>query len=372
MSHLAEEYAKNLEAKITKPQISPHFFPIKYEKYITLDVSEEAQSKSYPHFDIVLKLIKKHLDECGIKVIQIGGKKTLDNIDQCLDLDFKKTAYVISKSSLHIGPDNHFSQYASSKEVNTVTLFGNSFPANTKPYWGNCICLEPEWEGKPCYSDFDPLKNVSKIKVEDVSNSILKSLGFSDEINFKTIHVGGHFNDEIVEVIPTKKTNIKKKNIFIRADYGFKEDVFLDLCSRHQVDIISDKPIDVEFFKDFQGNVNSFSLVSSMNDPFIPLRYFEILSKIGIEVVILCKEKEGLGKLRNHYFDIAVQPYYRDDHNLELNPNNLFFTKKMLVEGDKVYPSLAHYKKNIDKEFKVLDDHEYRRESEHFFIYEQN
>ena len=36
MSHLAEEYAKCCGVRIGKPVIKPHFFPVPFDKYITI------------------------------------------------------------------------------------------------------------------------------------------------------------------------------------------------------------------------------------------------------------------------------------------------------------------------------------------------
>ena len=51
-------------------------------------------------------------------------------------------------------------------------------------------------------------------------------------------------------------------------------------------------------------------------------------------------------------------------------PNSRFFSSKYLVEGGKEYLSYAHWKKGLDKSDNVLDNDDYWKESEHFYIYE--
>ena len=46
MSHLAEEYAKSCGVKIGKPVLKPHYFPIVYDKYITIHNDKNATKKA--------------------------------------------------------------------------------------------------------------------------------------------------------------------------------------------------------------------------------------------------------------------------------------------------------------------------------------
>jgi len=47
MSHLIEEYAKNLGVKISKPMIAKHFWPTAFDNYITICLDSEIPSKNY-------------------------------------------------------------------------------------------------------------------------------------------------------------------------------------------------------------------------------------------------------------------------------------------------------------------------------------
>ena len=58
MSHLVEEYAKNLGVKIGKPIFEPHYMPITDEKYITFHVDNKIDSKYYEFFPEVINLLK--------------------------------------------------------------------------------------------------------------------------------------------------------------------------------------------------------------------------------------------------------------------------------------------------------------------------
>ena len=139
MSHLVEEYAKNLGVKIAKPIVSKHFWPLPFDNYITICLEGETPSKNYKYYEIVIDMVKKFLQAKGIKIIQIGSSKSskLNNVDaRIFDLNFKNSAYIISKSKLHIGVDNIFSHYASSADVPLITIFGNVYANVSRGYWG--------------------------------------------------------------------------------------------------------------------------------------------------------------------------------------------------------------------------------------------
>ena len=71
MSHLIEEYAKNLGVKIGNPVVKDHYFPVLFEKYITIHQAVNVPSKIYSHYDIVVSLLKPFLDRAKIKIIQL-------------------------------------------------------------------------------------------------------------------------------------------------------------------------------------------------------------------------------------------------------------------------------------------------------------
>jgi hypothetical protein len=61
MPHLLKEYAKNLGVKISKPIVKEHFFPINFDKYITLSVDQNNSSKDYKHYGVVFFILKTFL-----------------------------------------------------------------------------------------------------------------------------------------------------------------------------------------------------------------------------------------------------------------------------------------------------------------------
>lgn len=73
MSHIAEVYAKDLGVKIGKPTITDHFYAGLPSKYITLQASNKMPAANYKYWDMVISLIKPHIQDT--KILQVGGGK---------------------------------------------------------------------------------------------------------------------------------------------------------------------------------------------------------------------------------------------------------------------------------------------------------
>lgn len=384
MSHILEEYAKNLGVLISKPIISQHFFPIPETKYITIYSEDEIQSKNYQHFNLCLDLINPILKQHGIKVIQINCKKTsLNGVNKVLGgLSFRQYANVLANSMLHIGIDNVYSHYASSQNIPLVNLFGNIYPSVTCGYWSKNHQkkdITPKWDVKPCLNIHDPKSEINTIKPEQIAQSILDLLKIKKKINFKTIKIGALFNSPIVEVIPTSFAPInvpKNQLVFVRVDKGYNEEAFLKYCESYQVCIITDKMIQLSGLEKNRHNIKKISIFIDKDFGDIPEKYFEILKIWGINFQLITKSEEDFAMLKNKYFDYSVNLYSRGKEKpQESSARNLFLSNKKVFENGIQYPSLAHWKikqKSIDGRTNVLDTSEYWEEQDHFYIYDQN
>jgi|APGre2960657373_1045057.scaffolds.fasta_scaffold18616_2 hypothetical protein len=384
MSHILEEYAKNLGVYISKPIVSEHYFPICEDKYIVLHSEEKIQSKNYKYYNMVLELLRPFLIENNIKIIQIDCKsEPVSHVNKVLsNLSFKQYAYIISKALLYIGVDNVYSHYASSKNIPIINLFGNVYPSISNGYWSKNnekIDIPAKWSNKPCLSLVDPKAEINTIKPEEIAQGVLTLLKQKKTINFKTLYIGSMFNERIIEVIPDKSFNNtldKNKTIFIRADYGFNEKIFLDYCLNYRVAIITDKLIQHKGLLTIKNNIQKLSLIVERDSETIPSEYFDLLKKYKIEFQILVKNEDDLGFIKNKYFDYSVNLYTINKNKPEnIHQDCKFFSNKILIEGEKVYPSKAHWiskEKMIDKIDYILDTNEYWNELDHFYIYEQS
>tara|TARA_A200000159_G_C7314119_1_gene335973 strand:- start:1286 stop:1696 length:411 start_codon:yes stop_codon:yes gene_type:complete len=134
--------------------------------------------------------------------------------------------------------------------------------------------------------------------------------------------------------------------------------------------IVTDKLIQPSALSKFSGNVSKILYTINKELDTIPQKYFDILKRMGIEIVLLSEKKEDLDYLRNKYFETPVELRKEEKQKIECSPESKFLSNKNIIEGDKVYKSYGHYKKGLDSDDNVLDTPEYWEELEHFCIYE--
>ena len=384
MSHILEEYAKNLGVLISKPIISEHYFPIPESKYITIYSEENIQSKNYKHFNLMLDLINPILQQQNIKIIQIDCKgRALNGVNKVLGgLSFKQYANILSNSLLHIGVDNVYSHYVSSKNTPLVNLFGNTYPSISNGYWSKNDKkkdIAPIWDIKPCLNLQDPKSEINKIKVEQIAQSVLDLLKINKIINFKTTKVGELFNNGITEVVPTSFTPIsinQNELLFLRVDEGYDQEAFIKYCENYKVCIVTNHLIQLSGLEKNRHNIKKISVFIDKSFGEIPEKYFEILKLWGIELQLMTKIEEDFSYLKNKYFDHSVNFYSQNKEKSEnVSSKNLFLSGKRVFENGVEYPSLAHCRikeKSVDQGMNVLDTPKYWEEQEHFYIYEKN
>ena len=379
MAHLVEEYAKNLGVKFSRPVLKDHFFPINFDKYITISLEKDNDSKVYPYFGMVINLLRPFLERAKIKVIQLGGKGAIEGVDEALNLSFKQNSFVISKSLVHIGADGVLNHLSSLKNIPTVTLFGNIFSQCNKPVFSKSgssnINLSPDWNQKPCLSPVDPQRQINNIKPELIAQSIIDFLDIEKEdINFETKHIGNFFLTPSVEVVPTTYTPLQlapNQVLSVRTDYGFDEDAFMQYCTNYKVDICASQLIQPHGLQKIARNVNNFYLFVDKEWDDIPESYFNTLKNLNINISFLVTDPEDLPSIRNKYFDITVSKYYEDKKApCEISENTKFLSSLRVIEGGKEYLSYAHWKKGLDRNKDVLDTPDYWRQLNHFYIYE--
>ncbi len=383
MPHLLKEYSKNLGVQPVMPMVNRHFYPIEPDKYIVLHNEQDIQSKNYSYYQIAISLIKNVLKANDYKVVVIGSSKNLiEGADYYYpDLSFRKYCYIISKSSAFISVDNALTQYASSCKIPVVNLYGNIYPSITTPYWSNKknkIDLAPEWDKKPCLSIIDPKESINNIKPEDVASSILKALGFSEEIKvtFKTKkkNKAKHFQ---VDVIPTKyiRSPLFDKNILnIRLDEGvMNEEALFHYCTNHICNIVTKNSLlDIKSLQRISKNVKRIIFKASEVPAKIPDIYFEALKKLGIDFMFLVVNEDILDEMRLEYFDQEVEFVQSiKEKPSDLNISDKFISFKTIIDGEKSYKSIAHWKKNLDSDNNIIDNADYWEELDYFYIYEQ-
>lgn len=384
MSHLIEEYAKNLGVKISKPIVSKHFWPVVDEKYITICASANIPSKTYKYYELVLSFIKPALKQQGIKIFQIGSGKNciLPNVDKTFfDVPFKNLAYILSRSKLHIGSDEVYSHYAGSVDVPLVSLIAHAYPDICKPFWSkNQIVLKGPWKVKPCFNVEDPDDYINKIKPEEIAEAILKQLNMHGSLGCKTKFIGQYFDKKILEVVPNffqPIAGLDKEHIFMRTDLGYDANSFVNWCRYlNSFTLFLNKPIEQGVLSQIKSKVKNISFVIE-NDATFSEQYLESIRKLNIPINLLILDEEKIGYFRNKFFDFSVDVYSRSSKK-ELGEDfkfdeTYFVSSKTIFADNITYPSKFHFdqKNSVDNTMKLLDNEALLEELTHFYIYER-
>ena len=390
MSHLLTEYSKNLEVKPSNVIVNKHFFPVVPKDYIVIYNEQDIDAKCYNYYGLFCDLIKQELDKFNIKILIIGSEKNAtDRFDYLYpNLSFRHNAYIVSKAKALISVDNAITQYASSQGVPVVSLYGNIYPSITTPYWSKPhqkIDLKPDWDKKPCMSTFDPDGSIDRIKAEEVSESLLLILSSNykkykgkliTKPNFKTKLINKK-KSYCIDVIPTQYVNLPifENNILnIRLDKDLGNMASLqNYCNNHEcVLFLKDSLLQIDSINSFSKNIKSINVITTVKPQSIPKKYFSILKSLGIDFCFLVSNKDILDDMRFEYFDSEVQ-YYNPpkDKPKNIDTDNKFLSFKLVVEGEKIYQSTYHWKKNLDSEDNIVDNPDYWEELDYFYIYEQ-
>ena len=107
--HILEQYALNCGVSISKPYVSEEFFPLPFEKYITLHPKGKFPSREYDYWEEVTTNLFPILEKHNIKIVQVGGKE-----DQVVPFcyptngqtNLNNLAYLVKNSLLHLGVDS--------------------------------------------------------------------------------------------------------------------------------------------------------------------------------------------------------------------------------------------------------------------------
>lgn len=386
MSHLIEEYAKNLGVKIGLPIFPTHYMPIVDDKYITVHVDNKIDSKFYEFFPEVIELLKNLLQPLGYKIYQIGGgdDPQLPFVDKSfLGFTRKQTSFIVKNSSLHFGIDSFPVHQASVFDVPIVVLYSHIYPSHANPYWSTSSkvrILEADRGGrKPSYTYHEKPKSINTIKPEEVVKSVCELLNIPYTKSINTKFIGEQYSQAVVEIIPNFygfSEELKNRLINIRMDYFHNENNLLAWCSNYACHIIANKQISIKVLSERKNNIKKITF-QIQNTKDFPKEYLEAVKNLGLDIACSTKNKEELAEIRNFYFDFRIEldePPNQDSVNQLSQISNLkFLTKKDIFSNGKRYASKAHVDSDkvfVDRASDVIYNESFWTDLDHYFIYE--
>jgi hypothetical protein len=368
--HLVETYALATGSKIGKPFIHKKFFPLPFDKYITVQNSSGMTGKCYDYFQQVLDLIYADLDAAGYKVVQIGEKddRPIRGAHQTQgQTDINQTAHILDNSKLHLGNDSFAVHMCSAFDVPVVAMYSVASPDVAGPYWksGKQICITPEnWRAS--YNPNEAPKRVNEIKVEQVIAAVGKLLDL--KLNtLETISVGEQFLQTLIECEPDQvlsPESFATSMLNVRFDYVnlVKEIHYKGLAqnlANRKCAIVTDKPLAVEYFAQYKKNLPMviYDITKGVNIDFL-----NKLNNFGIPTRCVFKNYESTDEtLRERKEQLIELPQIIETVELnKLDPKLLetkglrYFSAKFFVANNKVYHGKSGYLANDPVEGNVF------------------
>jgi hypothetical protein len=362
--HLVETYSLSTGSKIKKPFIHKKFFPLPFDKYITIQNSSGMQGKSYDYFQEVVNFVYEDLEKFGYKIIQIGNKddKPLTNVFNLQgQTNINQTAFILENSQLHVGNDSFAIHMCSAFDVPLIGLYSVSSPEIAGPFWKNKnqICLTPKnWN--PSFNPNESPKRVNEIKIESIIESVKTLLNINLSQNIHTIFIGERYGHILLEAIPSvilPNTVFPEVPLNIRFDYIDQIEEKDYICTLNNLNtrkcaIITDKPLEIE--KLFQLKDKIINLFYDITFKDLDLNFLNKVKSLGMKVDFIFnksknKNESALDSKKLELID------YQEIINIventgkpteEIKKSKVYKSNKILFANNNTYLSKAAYLEN--------------------------
>lgn len=407
MPNLIQTYARSTGLKISDPWVKQDFWPLPFDRYITLSAGSGQAAKNYSHYQLVIDLLNPILAPLGMHIVQLGDDK-VPLFSGTYDLRGKMTvaqaSYLVKRAAAHLGNDSWSAHVAGYFGTPLVALYGTTDKVLHGPHWQNgpLVLLESHrWGRKPTFGSEGSPKSIDTIPPETVATAILKLLGIQHTSFAATRFIGPLHPHTIFDWIPNAPPPNLSPDIplTVRMDVGFHEPNLLALLKTgRKVTIVTAQSIDLQLLATFRQSILSYS--HEISDT-CPLDYPTHIKRLIPNSVFFSrtKEEDVLSRLRFRYFDSCTiehvphstkVDYLRENASYlniseadaqksldnDLNAGILSFkTNKFVLSDSKAFLSYAHLAAGQStpdlaaRAAQVIDTEEFWRDLSHYHIY---
>lgn len=384
--HLIQSYALQAGAMIDRPFIYETFFPLEFDKFITLH-GQSKDSKTYDYWAEVVTLLRPILDERGIKILQIGAKEDRP-IEGTYNIvgrtNLNQAAYLVKRALLHLSVDTFTAHLAGAFDKKLVCLYSNNYIECVKPFWGNStnqILLEPKRKDtKPSFALSEFPKTINSIAPELIAKSVLQLLEIEHTFPYRSVAFGTNYLDKMIETVPNQVVDLGKLKIefiAVRMDFEFNEEMLKRQLGVGRVSIITSKVIDLDIIRENSKKI--VELVYYVDKNHNP-DFIKEVKSLGIRTTLYSYEsKEFINNAKLEYMDLdTIHEREIPSAFEDKDPTKLFYkSNKFTLSNNKIYPSKAAwiFNKPIntfqDNFNPIINDKEFWRESHNFYILEK-
>lgn len=340
--HLVEALSAASGVEPDQPYIRQEFYPIMADKYITFQPFSKYESKNYPFWNDVFKIIGEKLHKNGIVVVQLGaeGEEKIEGTYSCIGkTSINQSAFIIQNGIMHLGVDSFMSHIAGYLKKPVVSLYGNNYVENVQPYWQDkFIGLDGYGNDKPCFSQVDPHHFIHNIAPELIAKKVCNILGITYDFPFQTLWTGDNHIGKRIDNVPNQILDPKTFNVdgySIRMDLLHEEDVLIKQLHYCPCLVITKNPIKKDLTP-FKGLIPEIVYeVNSKDDA----EYIEFLHKTGFNYYLISYlSDDKLKDIKLDFMDFRPiikfsmdKPDFLEKENVE----NLFVESKKLILSDK-------------------------------------
>jgi hypothetical protein len=364
--------------KIAKPILVPKFYPIIFNKYITIQGDAKFDSRKYDWYPEVISLLRPYLNKEEIKIVQIGGANDLKlpvDLNLCGQTSYRHSFDILSKALLHVGVDSLNIHAASVFGTKIVGLYSNMLTDHSKPYWSAKddvrLLQAPLLNGrKPSYSANDSPKIINFIKPEEIAKAALELLGIAHSIDRNSLFFGDKYSTAFIESVPDCLVDPKfypDSPLHIRYDYVAENDatqgfLYNQIGLRKSV-IVTDKILNANALSQLRPNIIQV-VVQIKNESQLPI--VKQVEKAGIPYVLASElSEEEIQNLKSVYMDhTAIQKPISFTKSkidsVKLTSSTKVKSSKLLLSQGKNYLSKAHWKSQKESNpFEIVEIGEY-------------
>lgn len=392
---LLELYALATGLRIGQQYLFESFYPLPFERYVTLQAGSGMAAKNYPHYDEVLKLILPALTAAGVQVVQLGGKED-PALPGCYHTQGQTTLhqsnYLLRRALCHIGNDSWLSHRGGEMGVPLIIGFGPTSVANHSPYRFNAAkstFIESHRFGRrPSFQSQEHPSTIALIPPEQIANAVLSTLGpsmaqmrnviTSDISQYETLKVtrqslyfGDSYHTPAIELVPNAVVNPQiaiPGHLILRMDYVDAKDTAAVTASENALIgnlqlrkclIITDRELNLNHLTQLKPNIAGLRIEVDR----VSTEWIKAVKRLGVQTAFFSSERdpEKLAARRLELYDACLFDHYtpttREDFvkgagvylNRPLDYATVaerlrFSTQKFLLSENKVYLSEAHWR----------------------------
>ena len=361
--HIVESYATSCGAKISKPFIFEKYFPMAVDNYITLMAVSQPMAKKYDYWQEVVDLLLPKLKSRGISIVQVGNKNDMP-LNGCYltmgQASPNQMAYIISHSKLHTSVDDLSADIASSYGKKNVTLFSNSLPSQSEPYWAdnsNYTKIVANLKGeKPSYAGEENPKTINTIMPSRVVEAVCDQLNIDSTLEYNYEYIGDAYPFGMMNIVPDSTISQygiqPPPNISVRMDYHFNEQLLANNLSMMKCNIVTDRPINPNILLQFKSNINQLVyLIGEENEP----NFAKFLMNSAIDYLLVSEMPEDhIQKYKRNYMDYGIIVHRekltreKADKDNKLKDKRLFFkSNKFILSNGKIFHDKASWKRDL-------------------------